>query len=148
MKTRPWEPSCPISTDGRTDMMKQFCRRGWKYKSQVTLVHFRKAYRENEGTAPLFLNPGTKWRWVISQKKRLLYPEKRNLGARWTEGLLRPRSGRFGEQSLLLSLEIKPRTVQPMAMSLHHSTSRGFLARFYPSDRPVFHKRYRVYPRR
>jgi hypothetical protein len=36
-----------------------------KVKGKV-LVHVMKAYRENRGIAPLILNLGARWRWVIN----------------------------------------------------------------------------------
>jgi hypothetical protein len=35
-----------------------------------------KAYRGSRGTAPLILNLGTRWRWVVNFTPRPLYPRK------------------------------------------------------------------------
>jgi hypothetical protein len=51
----------------------QFCK-GEKVK--CILQHAMKAQRENRGTVILFLNLGTKWKWVFNSSPRPLYPLK------------------------------------------------------------------------
>jgi hypothetical protein len=49
-------------------------------KGKVFPVHAMKAYRRNAGRAPLILNLGTRWRWLLYPWERALpHPLKRKL---------------------------------------------------------------------
>jgi len=43
-----------------------------------------KAYRGNREKAPLILNPGTKWRWVVNCMFQLLHLWGKNPSTPWT----------------------------------------------------------------
>jgi hypothetical protein len=45
---------------------------------EVFPVHAMKTYRGRRGTAPLTLNIGTRWRWVVNFMPRPHYPGKKN----------------------------------------------------------------------
>jgi hypothetical protein len=47
-------------------------------KGKAVPVHAVKAYRGTRGIAPLILNLGTRWRWVVNFTPRPLYPRKIN----------------------------------------------------------------------
>jgi len=41
------------------------------------------AHSGNRGTAPLILNLGTRWGWVVNFRRRPLYPRDRNRGSHY-----------------------------------------------------------------
>jgi hypothetical protein len=45
-------------------------------KKLVVPVYVMKAYRRSRGTAPLILNLGTRWRWVVNFMAQPLYPRE------------------------------------------------------------------------
>jgi len=57
-------------------------------------------------TAPLIVNPGSRWRWVVNFTCQLLYPWGKNLGTHVIGGLGGPKAGLdiFGKKYVLLLL--------------------------------------------
>jgi hypothetical protein len=49
-----------------------------KYTKAVVPVYPMKTYRGNRGRAPLILNLGTSWRWVVNITPQPLYPPERD----------------------------------------------------------------------
>ena len=45
-------------------------------KGKIFRPHAMKAYRANRGTAPLILNFGTRWRWLVNFTPWPLYPRE------------------------------------------------------------------------
>jgi hypothetical protein len=77
-----------------------------------------KAYWGSEGIAPLILDLGTRWRWVVSFTTRLLYPQGNSPRYPLDRRLGRPqsRSGRGGEQKNSQPLTgLEPPIIQPTA---------------------------------
>jgi hypothetical protein len=48
-----------------------------KVKVKFSLERAMKAQRGSRGIALLFLNPGTRWGWVVNSNPRPLYPRER-----------------------------------------------------------------------
>jgi len=57
------------------DAYSRVLAKGEEKRSKVT-VHAMKACRGSTCKAPLILNLGTRWRWVVNLKLRLLYPRE------------------------------------------------------------------------
>ena len=68
------------------------------YKGKAVLIHAMKTYMGSTGTAPLILNLGSRWRWVVIFMLRLLYP-RHPLNMKL--GGTQDRSARFGKEKSL-----------------------------------------------
>jgi hypothetical protein len=84
----------------------------------LTDHHATKGYWGSGGIAPLILDPGTRWRWVVSFTPRPFHPKGRSP---WNTldrrlGELQSRSGRGGEEKNSQPLPgIEPQIMQPVA---------------------------------
>jgi hypothetical protein len=106
------------------------------YKSKVDICAlFNRTPRHEDvlgsgGTAPLILDPGTRWRWVVSFTPRPLYPKGKSpwypLDRR--KGGPQSESGRGGEEKNSQPLSgLEPPIIQPVAQRYTTELSRLLL---------------------
>jgi hypothetical protein len=107
-KTRDTKGGCRVTNTSTTQPAWN-----WQYRYPV---HGIKAYSGSRGVAPLILNLGSRWRWVVSFAIRPpLLPRNNH---RYPLNRMRGGSGGFGEEKNLLSVTgFEHRIVQPIAQS-------------------------------
>jgi len=64
-------------------------------KGKVVSVQTKKIFNRSGGTAPLILNLGMRWRWMVSLTLQLLYLQRQNSGSYWIGGWMGPRGGLY-----------------------------------------------------
>lgn len=64
-------------------------------KDKVVSVQTTKTFNRSGGTAPLILNLGMRWRWMVSLILQLLYFQRQNSSNYWTGGWMGPRGGLY-----------------------------------------------------
>jgi hypothetical protein len=88
----------------------------WTAKEKL---HAMTAYRVCRGTAPLILNPGTRWRWVVTFMLWPLCPgEISSVPTEQEAGWAPEPTGFCRRKNILYLPEFEPRTVQPVKLSL------------------------------